>query len=222
MDRVRNADRDLSIETKAELDQLFTLYDKDGDGTVDEEELETMISEMAGKTLSIEKRLKILTRLDADADGGISLVEFYDAMRQLPGITSIQDTNVTSSLAAHFVLQVYNNIGLLAGYPEFLNVNANMLKFDADIDFEFQESDFYPEVPLCIRPENQVRKGKKTSRLAKIPRSAFQRRERKRKARIKKREMQEQARAKLLAQEGSSELFTNSILYSQTVRLMSN
>ena len=71
-----------------------------------QEELETMIDEIGGKALPTEERLRILTRLDVDNDGGISLDEFYKAMRELPGISSLNDRNIATLLSAQFTLQV--------------------------------------------------------------------------------------------------------------------
>ena len=65
-----------------------------------------MISEIAGKTLSVEKRLSIITKLDADSDGGISIAEFYKAMEELPGISSLNDHVVSGLMSAQFTLQV--------------------------------------------------------------------------------------------------------------------
>ena len=65
-----------------------------------------MISEIAGETLSVEKRLSIITKLDADSDGGISIAEFYKAMEELPGISSLNDHVVSGLMSAQFTLQV--------------------------------------------------------------------------------------------------------------------
>jgi len=157
-----------------------------------QEELETMIDEIGGKSLSTEDRLQILTKLDVDNDGGISLSEFYKAMQQLPGISSMNNRNVSTLLSAQFTLQLYISIGLLKGLPEGMYVEADMLRFDAEQDFEWVGADFYPEVRLIIRGPHEPTGT--SSRLSKIPKSAVRRRDKRRKARARKRKKEDDAK----------------------------
>ena len=43
-------------------------------------------------------------------------------------------------------MQVYVAIGLLQGIDETMYVDADLLKFDAEVDFGWISADFYPEV----------------------------------------------------------------------------
>jgi len=69
-------DADEFADKKMEMKEMFNLFDTSGDGSIDEEELENLLSTMnIGEDPAERKR--IYEELDEDGEGGISFDEFF-------------------------------------------------------------------------------------------------------------------------------------------------
>lgn len=71
---------DLTAEQLSELKEAFRMFDKDGDGTIDSEEL-TSVMQVLGMNPTAEELEILLNSVDADRNGVIDLDEFVDVMR---------------------------------------------------------------------------------------------------------------------------------------------
>ena len=65
-----------------DAEALFAKYDKDGDGTISKEELQTILSEH-GLASSPEDAAKIVAQVDKDGDGEIDKTEFQAVVKML-------------------------------------------------------------------------------------------------------------------------------------------
>ncbi|KAK9290899.1 hypothetical protein L1049_009078 [Liquidambar formosana] len=102
-----------------ELEEAFKLIDRDGDGKIPWSELETLLSQVAGKPLSEDELLTMLTELDHDGDGCISLDEFRTISpafgpacgSELRDAFDIFDTDHDGKITAEELLRVFTAIG---------------------------------------------------------------------------------------------------------------
>nr|GMD39838.1 probable calcium-binding protein CML36 [Ipomoea batatas] len=67
---------EISSEVYAELVQAFKLIDRDDDGKIKREELEALLSRVGAEPVSEEELRMMLSEVDRDGDGCISLEEF--------------------------------------------------------------------------------------------------------------------------------------------------
>ena len=70
---------DLTDERVAEFKECFSLYDRDGDGTVDTQELGTVLRSL-GHNPTEEELVQIITEVDDDQSGSIEFPEFLTLM----------------------------------------------------------------------------------------------------------------------------------------------
>ena len=70
---------DLTDEQVAEFKECFSLYDRDGDGTVDTQELGTVLRSL-GHNPTEEELVQIITEVDDDRSGSIEFPEFLTLM----------------------------------------------------------------------------------------------------------------------------------------------
>ena len=66
---------------KEKIEAIFTEFDLDGDGGIDENELRQGMAAL-GVTLNDEEVNKLLTDADADGDGSIQVGEFEAVVRE--------------------------------------------------------------------------------------------------------------------------------------------
>jgi len=76
-------DRKLTKEDKADLKETFDLFDKDGGGTIDYNELKSVLYQL-GVTATDKELKKIIHRVDKNFDGEIDFDEFLAMMKKLP------------------------------------------------------------------------------------------------------------------------------------------
>lgn len=70
----------MTAEQLSELKEAFRMFDKDGDGTIDSEEL-TSVMQVLGMNPTKEELEILLNSVDSDSNGVIDLYEFIDVMR---------------------------------------------------------------------------------------------------------------------------------------------
>jgi hypothetical protein len=67
--------------TKSELDKAFSVFDKDGNGTIDPEELMAILTNpKGGNALSLEEAKAFISRFDTNQDGVLDREEFSGAV----------------------------------------------------------------------------------------------------------------------------------------------
>lgn len=79
MTRVSSMEEQLSPEQVAEFKEAFSKFDKDGDGSINTQELGTVMQAL-GKDLSEAELKEFISKVDTDADGVISFPEFLEEM----------------------------------------------------------------------------------------------------------------------------------------------
>merc|ERR1711935_1263538 len=62
--------------TKEEIDRVFKLFDKDGNGTLEADDLGRVCKEL-GEDMTEEDIREVITRMDVDGDGAVGLDDFY-------------------------------------------------------------------------------------------------------------------------------------------------
>lgn len=80
----------LSQQQVDEYREAFSLFDKDGDGTISAEELGTIMRSL-GQNPSNEELLEIIHRGDLDHNGTIDFNEFLAMMSEMVRNTSVDD-----------------------------------------------------------------------------------------------------------------------------------
>ncbi|KXJ24804.1 Calmodulin [Exaiptasia diaphana] len=73
-------DFELTEEQKNELQEAFSLFDKDGSGTISNEELEVVMKSL-GQNPSEEELQKMIREVDADGNGEVDFEEFLVMMK---------------------------------------------------------------------------------------------------------------------------------------------
>ena len=68
-----------SEETKAEFQEAFNLFDKDGDGTITIDELATVMKSL-GQKPTLQELEDMIKEVDNDGNGEIDFQEFLDLM----------------------------------------------------------------------------------------------------------------------------------------------
>ena len=75
----------LSAATKRELKELFRLYDQDGNGTIDMDELTYALQSGVMGSLGVSKNdiLALMSQFDTDGDNVLSEAEFIQVFKDL-------------------------------------------------------------------------------------------------------------------------------------------
>ena len=75
----------LSAATKRELKELFRLYDQDGNGTIDMDELTYALQSGVMGSLGVSKNdiLALMSQFDTDGDNVLSETEFIQVFKDL-------------------------------------------------------------------------------------------------------------------------------------------
>lgn len=79
MTRVSSMEEQLSPEQVAEFKEAFSKFDKDGNGSINTQELGAVMQAL-GKDLSEAELKEFISKVDTDADGVISFPEFLEEM----------------------------------------------------------------------------------------------------------------------------------------------
>lgn len=157
----------MSEETKSEIQHFFEIYDVDGDGTIDEDEMEVMLAELLKDKVTTEERLKFISRLDADNDGDISFQEFFYAVGDLPGMVSRETRDTLGLISAQFVTLVYQRMNLIPDpsmYEPIEPMSYSWILEKAGEGVELTDGSLFPEVPLRVRKNVQRTKKKRSTR----------------------------------------------------------
>ncbi|CAI7777272.1 unnamed protein product [Closterium sp. NIES-54] len=70
-------------EEEIDLVKAFSVFDRDGNGTIGAEELQQAIRDLSGETLSVEDCKRMIARVDSNGDG---LVDFGEFTRMMEGV----------------------------------------------------------------------------------------------------------------------------------------
>uniref|UniRef100_A0A8C4T1S0 EF-hand domain-containing protein n=1 Tax=Erpetoichthys calabaricus TaxID=27687 RepID=A0A8C4T1S0_ERPCA len=74
----------LTQEQIAEFKEAFSVFDKDGDGTITTQELATVMKSL-GQTLTDKELQEMINEVDSDGDGTIDFNEFLTMMADADG-----------------------------------------------------------------------------------------------------------------------------------------
>ncbi|XP_062067424.1 calmodulin-like protein 3 [Lepus europaeus] len=139
---------ELSPEQVAEFKQAFSRFDKNGDGTINIEELGAVM-QLLGKKLSEEELKALIARVDKDGDGAISFQEFLAEMvRMMKGGGSEQDLreafrafdlNGDGHISVEELKQVMSKLGEKLSHEE---LNAMIQEADTDKDGKVNYEEF--------------------------------------------------------------------------------
>jgi len=114
------ADITYTAEQIAEFREAFSLFDKDGDGTIDNEELGTVLRSL-GNQPTDEEVEDMIREADEDGNGTIDFAEFIKMMptqerdenaeEELLEAFRVFDTDGNGSITADELRQIFNNLG---------------------------------------------------------------------------------------------------------------
>jgi len=109
-----------SEEQIAEFKEAFSLFDKDGDGTIDSEELGTVLRSL-GNQPTDEEVEDMIREADKDGNGTIDFAEFIEMMptqerdenaeEEMLEAFRVFDTDGNGSITADELRQIFNNLG---------------------------------------------------------------------------------------------------------------
>jgi hypothetical protein len=71
-----NAGSGLKSKSNAEIDEIFTKFDKDGSGAISSDELQVALSELFNVQMSSSQRGALMASIDTNADGLLQKSEF--------------------------------------------------------------------------------------------------------------------------------------------------
>jgi calmodulin len=107
-------------EQIAEFKEAFSLFDKDGDGTIDSEELGTVLRSL-GNQPTDEDVEDMIREADKDGNGTIDFGEFIEMMptqerdenaeEEMLEAFRVFDTDGNGSITADELRQIFNNLG---------------------------------------------------------------------------------------------------------------
>lgn len=107
-------------EQIAEFKEAFSLFDKDGDGTIDNEELGTVLRSL-GNQPTDEEVEDMIREADKDGNGTIDFSEFIEMMpaqerddnaeEEMLEAFRVFDTDGNGSITADELRQIFNNLG---------------------------------------------------------------------------------------------------------------
>ncbi|XP_070538755.1 calmodulin-like [Ptychodera flava] len=109
----------LSEEQLAELKEAFTIFDKDGDGTISSEEFESVMKKL-GQNPTKEELQEMINEVDADGTGTINLKVFLAMMEK-----KMSEQDPDEQLRAAFRAFDKDGDGFI-GAQELRNVMANL------------------------------------------------------------------------------------------------
>lgn len=78
-----------------DISYIFKLFDRDGSGTIDIQEMRAVLNEL-GKKVDNKELEKLMSDLDNDGSGEIDFDEFLKGMERLDQLTAAPDTFQTS------------------------------------------------------------------------------------------------------------------------------
>ena len=118
--RPRSFDHNKTEELIAEFKEAFSLFDKDGDGTITTEELGTVMRSL-GQNPSEAELQDMINEGDADGDGTIDFPEFLammalkvkdtDAEQEIRAAFRVFDKDGNGFISAEELMHVMNNLG---------------------------------------------------------------------------------------------------------------
>ena len=85
----------LDAETKAKMKRSFKLFDKDGNGKIDNAELKALLSRMGNqdtRILSDEDIQELINDFDEDADGKLDIDELVNAWTFITSASAVDET----------------------------------------------------------------------------------------------------------------------------------
>ena len=134
----------LTEEQVADCKEAFSLFDKDGDGSITSEELRTVLTSL-GQNPSITELHEIIQEVDSDGNGKIEFSEFLNMMAQKMGTRNFNDEaleafNVldkdgSGSISESELRQIMNNIG-----EKLTDEEIREMMNEADLDGDGQVS----------------------------------------------------------------------------------
>ena len=80
-----NAGSDLKSKSNAEIDEIFTKFDKDGSGAISSGELQVALSELFNVQMSSSQRGALMAAADTNPDGILQKSEFVDFAKTYEG-----------------------------------------------------------------------------------------------------------------------------------------
>eukprot|EP00475_Leptophrys_vorax_P012982 TRINITY_DN1935_c0_g1_i1.p2 TRINITY_DN1935_c0_g1~~TRINITY_DN1935_c0_g1_i1.p2 ORF type:complete len:148 (+),score=50.35 TRINITY_DN1935_c0_g1_i1:107-550(+) len=135
----------LTEDQLAEYKEAFSLFDTDGSGQIDQQELEKLFQRL-GKAPSKEQLKAMIAKADIDGDGQISFEEFCRMMSkkdkfvtfetELKEAFSVFDKDGNGSISAQELLKVMTELGEKISLEEIdLMINEADLDGDGQMDF---------------------------------------------------------------------------------------
>lgn len=135
---VQKVKEQMSSEQIADFSATFSLFDKDGDGTITTKELGTVMRSL-GQNPSEEQLLEMITEVDADGSGTIDFQEFLlmmskqflekDTEEDLRETFEALDKDGNGFLSAFELRQILQTLGINLSDEEVFEMVA-----EADID----------------------------------------------------------------------------------------
>lgn len=110
----------ISSDAYSELKQAFAMIDRDGDGKIKKEELGELLCRLGAEPTSQEEVNLILSEVDVDGDGCISLEEFYaiepafappTCVGEVRDAFDFFDSDRDGRITAEELLRVFETIG---------------------------------------------------------------------------------------------------------------
>mmetsp|Transcript_105 Transcript_105/g.437 ORF Transcript_105/g.437 Transcript_105/m.437 type:complete len:170 (-) Transcript_105:37-546(-) len=139
---------DLSEDQIEEFREAFSLFDKDGDGTISPEELGIVMKSM-GRRTSAEELRAMVAEVDEDSSGRIEFPQFLkilalrlqslDSEEEMREAFQVFDRDKNGSVSASELKHVMNNLGEPVTNKE---VEEMIREADADGDGELSFEDF--------------------------------------------------------------------------------
>merc|ERR1719263_1238782 len=122
----------LTEEQIAEFKEAFSLFDKDGDGTITTKELGTVMRSL-GQNPTEAELADMINEVDADGNGMIDFPEFLTMMAR-----KMKDTDFEEEILEAFKVFDKDGNGMI-DFPEFLTMMARKMK-DTDSEEEILEA----------------------------------------------------------------------------------
>mmetsp|Transcript_54467 Transcript_54467/g.133527 ORF Transcript_54467/g.133527 Transcript_54467/m.133527 type:complete len:150 (+) Transcript_54467:222-671(+) len=140
------ANKIMSSAVVEELREAFSVFDKDGDGTITAEELGIVMRSMGQKPTDQELR-DMIREVDADGNESIDFPEFVtlmarktkakDLRQELRAIFDIFDEDGSGKISADEVAHIMRNLGEKVTNEEVVNmIKAVDVNGDNEIDFQ--------------------------------------------------------------------------------------
>jgi len=137
-----------SEEQIAEFKEAFSLFDKDSDGTIDSEELGTVLRSMGNQPT--DEEVEDMIRLaDQDGNGAIDFAEFIEMMptqerdenaeEEMLEAFRVFDVDGDGSITADELRQIFNNLGEKLTDEE---ISDMIYEADTDGDGEINYQEF--------------------------------------------------------------------------------